>query len=205
MTAQSLDRDRSLQIHKLGVKLFLCPTDGLDFGDFIAIFNQWIQDQPIPEHLLIDVHDYRHVHNGPGVLLVGHQGNFSLDFGEGRPGLVYYRKQPMKGAAKSCLRTCLQILLQACRLLLQTEPFGKSLEFETNEILIFSNDRLQAPNRKDTRVLFEQAASELLHEMAEGNGFFSYPEADPRDRFAVALKFPQCEIDTLLQHLTIHT
>ena len=205
MTAQSLDRDRSLQIHKLGVKLFLCPTDGLDFGDFIAIFNQWIQDQPIPDHLLIDVHDYRHVHNGPGILLVGHQGNFSLDLGEGRPGLVYYRKQPMEGAAESYLRTCLETLLKACRLLLQTDRFGESLEFETNEILVFSNDRLRAPNRKNTRVLFEQAASELLHGIAEESGSFSYPEADPRDRFAVTLKFPQCKIDILLQRLTINT
>ena len=101
-------------IYRLGAKAYLVDPEGIDFGGFIEVFNRWIQDQPIAGHLLIDVHDYRHVQHGPGVLLVGHQGSFSLDFGEGRPGLVYYRKQPLGITTK--------LLDEACRTYFLDKP-----------------------------------------------------------------------------------
>ncbi len=201
MTKPPPDQDSALRVYKLGVKLYLDPLDEIDYSDFIAVFNEWIQDQPIPNHLLIDVHDYRHVHHGPGVLLVGHQGNFGVDFQAGRPGLVYYRKQPLEGTVDSSLRTCLGTLLQAGRLLLESSHFEKNLQFATNEILVFSNDRLLAPNQKEARVLFEEAASGILQELADGSGSFSYSEGDPRDRFAVTLELPGPGLDTLIQRL----
>ena len=51
--------------------------------DFIPVFHRWIQKQTVSGHLLIDVHDYSHIHQGPGILLVGHEGNFSIDLADG--------------------------------------------------------------------------------------------------------------------------
>ena len=50
-----------------------------------AVFHQWIRDSVCPE-MLIDVADYRHVPAGPGVMLIGHEANYSLDNRENRLG-----------------------------------------------------------------------------------------------------------------------
>jgi hypothetical protein len=80
--------------HKFGVKLFITNPGAKALKDFIPVFHGWIQRQALPGHLLIDVHDYSHVHQGPGILLVAHEANLSVDESEGRRGLVYLRKQP---------------------------------------------------------------------------------------------------------------
>ncbi len=186
-------------IYRLGAKVHLVGTEGIDFGDFIEVFNRWIQDQPIAGHLLIDVHDYRHVQHGPGVLLVGHQGNFSLDFGAGRPGLVYYRKQPLGSDLSSNVRAVLVTLLRACRLL--EDSSGVEVKFATGEVEVFANDRLLAPNKKDAKASFQEALTSVLHVIANGNGECLLQEGDPRERLAVTLKFPEAGLDSLAKRL----
>ena len=57
------------------------------------------------------MHDYSHVHNGPGILLVAHEANFSMDETDGRRGMVYIRKQP------SSLNDTLQAAFAAAKIL----------------------------------------------------------------------------------------
>jgi len=186
-------------IYRLGAKVHLSRTESIDFGDLIKVFNRWIQEQPIAGHLLIDVHDYRHVHHGPGVLLVGHQGNFSLDFGEGRPGLVYYRKQPLGNDLHSNLRTVLATLLRTCQLLEDSAEL--ELKFATDEIIVFASDRRLAPNTEDTRAAFQEAVSSVLDLIANENGERSFYQGDHRERFALTLKLPDSGVASLLQRL----
>src|SRR3989442_9663839 len=117
---------------KFGVKLFFTNPAAKPLKDFIPVFHGWIQQQSLPGHLLIDVHDYSHVHHGPGILLVSHEANLSVDEAEGRRGLVYIRKQP------ATLREIVEAARQAAKLL--GEPFNSDT-FE-----IFVNDRLATPN-----------------------------------------------------------
>ena len=203
MKQEIQNQDLKHQIHKLGCKLYLIPSESLDFGNFIKVFSQWIQKQLIQDHLLIDVHDYRHVYNGPGILLVGHEGNFSLDFEMGRPGLSYYRKQRIEDHVEVCLRTSLLTLVKACQLLQQTKQFSNNLRFSTNEILVFSNDRLNAPNQKNTRLLFEKISARLFDGLSPERKSYSYPKTDSRDRFKVTLNLPELDLDSLFQRLKV--
>jgi len=59
---------------------------------FIPVFHRFIRENVLDE-LAIDVADYGHVHEGPGVVLIGHAYDYYWDLGEGRPGLVYTRKR----------------------------------------------------------------------------------------------------------------
>ena len=77
-----------MDLHRLGVKFFAADPTSIKLPDFIPVFHEWIQKQNLTGHLLIDVHDYSHVHHGPGILLVAHEGNVSLENEEGRPGLL---------------------------------------------------------------------------------------------------------------------
>ena len=199
MTQHRKQQKQEGVIYKLGAKVHLVDSEGIDFGDFIEVFNRWIQDQLMAGHLLIDVHDYRHVQHGPGVLLVGHQGNFSLDFGEGRPGLLYYRKQPLGNDLSSNLRTVLATLVRACRLL--RDSSGVELKFGTGELSVFANDRLLAPNRRDASASFQEAVSGVLDWIANGNGECSVHQGDSRERLAMTLEFPDAGLDSLLKRL----
>ena len=93
-----------MEFSRLGIKLFAADSGAVRVKDFVPIFHSWIQKQCVENHQLIDVHDYSHIHHGPGILLVAHEGNFSTDMAEGKPGLAYFRKQPAGGTSEETLR-----------------------------------------------------------------------------------------------------
>ena len=169
-----------MELYKLGVKIFVANPQVVDIRDCIPVFQSWIQQQKIPGHLLIDVHDYSHVHNGPGILLVAHEGNFSMDETDGRLGLVYYRKQP----GTDSLKTAFDSAATACRLL-EAEPKLNGIKFRTDEFEVFSNDRLAAPNTAEGRAQLETAIKRAFGKVAVA---VAPQSADPRERLAFVVK-----------------
>lgn len=111
------------QSNKFGVRLFLKgPCRPL--AEFIPVFHSWIQRRALAGHQLIDVHDYSHVADGPGILLVAHEANLNFD---GRS-LTYTRKQSLP------LAETVAIARQAAQLL--------ELPFTGTPFEVFVNDRL---------------------------------------------------------------
>jgi hypothetical protein len=123
-----------MSTYKYGVKFFFTNASK-PLKDFIPVFHGWIQRQALPGHMLLDVHDYSHVHHGPGILLVAHEANLSVDEAEGRRGLVYIRKQP------ATLPEIVEHARQAVKLL------GEPVKEDSFEI--FVNDRLANISAKD--------------------------------------------------------
>jgi hypothetical protein len=153
-----------MDFFKFGVKFFVSNPGEIDLRDFIPVFHSWIQQQKIAGHLLIDVHDYSHVHQGPGILLVAHEGNFSMDEGDGRLGLVYVRKQP------GTLQTTLESARAAAKLLEEEQ----NVKFNTDAFEVFYNDRLLTPS-----------AAEIAK--VTGGKVSSKP-GDPRERLTFIVK-----------------
>ena len=167
-----------MDLYKIGIKLFVTNPEAVRLRDFIPVFHGWIQQQKIAGHQLIDVHDYSHVHNGPGILLVAHEGNFSMDQEGGRLGLLYYRKRPLEGGFEANLKSVLQTALQAGKLL-EAEPKLDGIKFNTKEVLVITNDRLLAPNDAAARTKFEPIITKVL-----GKPILAPQAADPRERLA---------------------
>jgi hypothetical protein len=133
-------------IQHVRVKIF--ARESVDLGAAIPVFHRWIQDRICPE-MLIDVADYRHVPNGPGVVLMGHEASYSLDNTKGRLGLLYNRRQA-GGAAQENLKQAYDAAAAACERL-ETDPaFNGKLKFDTGECELSINDRLLAPNTDET-------------------------------------------------------
>lgn len=144
--------------HKIVVKLFIEDPSRIDVHEFVPIFHSWIQQRLVPDHLLIDVADYAHVHHGPGTLLVTHEANFYTDQGEGRLGLMYARKQPFPGTFIDRLRQAFIATLEACKRL-ETDPrLAGRIKFKTDELLVSIHDRLNAPSTPET---FEAVRDDL--------------------------------------------
>ena len=171
-----------MDLYKLGVKIFASNPEVVDIQEFIPVFHSWIQKQNIEGHLLVDVHDYSHVHQGPGILLVAHEGNFSMDQGGDRLGLVYYRKQP----ASDSLKIAFESAQAACRRL-EAEPKLNGIKFRTDEFLVFSNDRLLAPNTADARGQLEPVIKRAFGDVTVT---LAPQSADPRERLALRVVNP---------------
>lgn len=170
-----------MDLQKIGIKIFAADSAAVPVRDFIPVFHTWIQKQAVENHLLIDVHNYSHIYNGPGILLVAQEGNFSIDMSEGRMGLLYYRKK--SGAD---LASVIKTTLEAGRLLESDPALGGKLKFRTDELLIVANDRLLAPNNDETFAQLKPEFSTAL-KLALPNGKFTLTRSstNPKERFAV--------------------
>ena len=153
-----------MDLYKYGVKFFCTNQQDRELTEFIPVFHGWIQRQALPSHLLIDVHDYSHVHHGPGILLVAHEANLSLDEAEVRRGLAYIRKQP------ATLSEIIGYARHAAKLLSDEQ----GVQFDTGQFEVFVNDRLAAPS---------------LDEIAGATGgTVSQKAVDPRERMTFVVK-----------------
>ena len=76
-----------MDLQKFGIKLYLNTDGNFESKDFIPVFHNWIQEKVVDDHLLIDVADYSHITDGPGVMLIAHEGHFSLDQENHQPGI----------------------------------------------------------------------------------------------------------------------
>lgn len=130
-------------LQRFDIKILVEKNDGLSPRDFIPVLQRWIQEHSL-SGTLIDVADYTHMHRGPGVILIGHEANLSIDCMDGRMGLLYHRKQPMEGDFAERVRTAIEISLDACKKL--EEEFEGRLTFRTDRFLFIANDRLIAPS-----------------------------------------------------------
>ena len=139
-----------MDIQKLGIKIFATAPASVALNEFIPVFHTWIQKHAIENHLLIDIHDYSHIFRGPGILLVAHEGNFSMDMADGRLGLLYYRKQPVAGPPEQQVAAIVKTALRACALLEQDPALSGRLRFNRDELLAVANDRLNTPNEPQT-------------------------------------------------------
>src|SRR5215475_10221644 len=118
---------------RIQIKYFLENPEAVALTPFMSVFQRWIQRQAL-EGLLIDAADYGHVQDGPGMVLIGHESDYTIDSSRGRPGLLYTHKRHAEADLTSALQNAFGLALKACQLL-ETEPvFKGKLKFRTDEI-----------------------------------------------------------------------
>src|SRR5260370_9089492 len=127
-------------IQHVRVKVFARQPVSIDQGEAIPVFHCWIQDRVCPE-MLIDVADYRHVPNGPGVMLIGHEASYSLDNTKGRLGLLYARKQS-GGEAQENLRQAFDAAVAPSGPPEPEPAFTRNVKFHTRDYEFSLNEQL---------------------------------------------------------------
>jgi hypothetical protein len=186
---------------RVQIKYFLENPQAVDLSAFIALFQNWIQHHKLDE-ILIDVADYSHVFQGPGVLLIGHAGDYGLDMGEGRHGLLYTRKHQSGVSLPDQLRASFVQALSACRLIEQEAGLNPRLKFRTDEVEVRFLDRLQLPNKPESLDLVRDDLTTVLNEVYNVPFKISVRSSDPRHLFAIRVQAEQApDIEKLLGHL----
>ncbi len=133
---------------RIGVKLYARDPERVDPARFIPLFHGWIQHGAV-DGLPIDVADYAHVHQGPGVMLIGHEADHAIDLGEGRPGILYQRKREPEGTLEERIEAALAAADRAAGQI-EADPEAGGVEFGRDEILVRVLDRRAAPNDEAT-------------------------------------------------------
>jgi hypothetical protein len=175
------------QLQHVNVKLLARNPEQVNLEPLIPVFHGWIQEQ-VGEGLLLDVADYRHVDAGPGVVLIGHEGNYSVDNTDHRLGVRYNRKAALDGSNQDHLKQATRAALTACQRLEADSRLGGTLRFNGQEIEIFINDRLMAPNCDATREAFHSDFQIFSEKLFRGREFSMSYGSDARKLFAVSVK-----------------
>lgn len=173
---------------RLQVKLFFDDSTKTEIKSFIPVFHKWIQKQETGD-LLIDVHNYSHMHHGPGILLVAHEGDFAIDLADGRTGLIYRRKREFSGSIPDQLTLALQRVVKGALRLEGDDSLEDKPSFRTDEMEIRLLDRLNYPNEKETYELVEDELRETAKELfGDGTVSLERVENDPRDPLTIRVQ-----------------
>lgn len=191
---------------RLQIKYFLENPDDVDMSVFIGVFQRWIQQNRLGG-LMIDVADYRHVPNGPGVVLIGDESDYALDSAGGRLGLLFTRKRRRDITFQAQLKTSFHLALTACHLI-ETEAPGKqkkALKYRADEVEIRFSDRLQFPNRPETFDAVREDLSAVIEEVYGDVPVRLAPVGgDPRQLFTVQVHAEgEISIATLLERFKV--
>ena len=151
-----------MEANKIHVKIYATKTPASE--KLVPVFHRWIRDKVLDE-LAIDVADYEHVHQGPGVVLVGHEFDYYWDLGEGRPGLIYSRKRSAP-APDARLSDAVRRALVGCKLLEQEAGLGAA--FKTDELVVRLPDRLKAPVNDASYSAFQAEVAALAEKLYGG-------------------------------------
>jgi len=176
-----------MSLERFCIKFF--TRTGIDIEDavFIDIFHKWIRLKKL-DGVLLDVADYRHVPEGPSVMLISHEINYALDYAEGRFGLFAQRKIGGGAAHRAGLLELIRSTV-ALGALLEADPrLDGRLKLEAGRFYYMSNDRLLAPNTAE-------AFNRLKPDLQAAAGLV-YPDQavtvarvanDVRDRLTIAV------------------
>ncbi len=176
-----------MEFQYINIKLYLDDSRKVNLGDVVPIFHSWIQDQSC-EELLIDVTDYRHVHGGPGVVLIGHQADYSLDNTDDRLGIRYNRKEFLEGNNFDRFKQAMRSALIACQQLESDARLNGSFRFGQKEFHLYINDRLLAPNVEATYSAAKPELDDFFQNLFGGSDYSIRHNGDPRRLFGVSVK-----------------
>jgi hypothetical protein len=168
----------------VNVKLFAVEPAPADLSGAIPVFHRWIQRREFPE-LLIDIADYGHVPDGPGVMLIAHEANYSLDRSRGRLGVLYDRKATLDGTPSENLRQAYEAALAAARRLEEEPEFQGILKVGLDEVEVILNDRLLFPNSAETWEAVRPDVEGFFDELFSPGTYSVRRASDPRERFRI--------------------
>lgn len=153
-------------IKKVNLKLFIENPENLEVEAVIPVFHRWIQGNVLAG-MPIDVADYKHVPDGPGIMLIGYDGDYAIDLANGRPGVWYSHKREWNAPdLQGQIRLAWTRLITAAQLLQNDESLD--ITIGTSELEVTFPDRLNAPNNAETYAAVSAEVQAVLSELFGG-------------------------------------
>ena len=202
---QLIEEETTVELQHVNIKLLLKNSVVVDLEALVPVFHSWIQQQA-NEELLLDVASYAHVPNGPGVLLIGHEADYSLDMTDGLAGLRYNRKAPLDGTNQERLGQAARAAIKALVRLEQDTRLNNNIQFDDKNVELFLNDRLLTPNNEKTRHAIEPELHRFFDRLVGKSAYTVQYETEPRKLFGARIQFErEVSLEKLLNNLNQHS
>lgn len=169
---------------RISIKFFCAEDSAGDLSAAIGLFHGFIQNQAV-EGLLVDVADYIHVPEGPGVILVGHDIEYALDSTDGRPGLLTTSKRIEAIDLADSVRTTLRRALVAISAIEDDGSIGARFDTAAFELRIL--DRLEGPNDALSYDTAQKELAAILSFIPGGKAFSCVRSGEEVPRQALAV------------------
>lgn len=185
--------------HRLQVKIYT-KEGQITEEVLIQQFHSWIQKDVLDE-IPIDVADYSHVVEGPGVLLITHEADYAFDE-VGGPGLRYVRKKDVPATLEqTVMLSYTHVLKAAKRLETETSDSDRPIRFETSALELTFLDRRLYPNAEQTGLAVCTSLEKLFSPLfGEVYGAHIPLSKDPRLPFSLRIRARQpISLDSLLE------
>ncbi len=177
-----------LESAEVSIKLFVDDHAVVRPHELIAVFHRWISEGLLEDELTIDVANYEHVPQGPGIALICDKSHYYFDVRHNRWGLRYRGRREARATGKDAVTDALTRALKAAALLENDPALEGRYTFRTDQVELVIYDRLRAPSEEATleaiRVDVEAAIAELYGEAPRSLGLVSVP----KEPFAVAIE-----------------
>jgi hypothetical protein len=167
-------------------KLFIENPQDVHPEAIVHLFHRWIQQHAV-EGLLIDVADYKHVFNGPGTILIGHEGDYTYTTSDGRTGLQYTLKQSEAESLNEALAITLRRAVDAAEKL-QADEALSGVRVNFREIQIALADRLQYPNQPEVLATVQPHIQALANVLFGGETVVQVADDDNRNLITFIVK-----------------
>lgn len=169
---------------RISIKFHAEAAPGFDIAQVVPVFHRWVREHAVENELLIDVADYKHVVDGPGILLVGHEADYGLELVDGKLGLLYTRKREVGDSLTGAFQT-LFAQSQAAARRLESEPELAGLRIHTDAADVAVLDRLHFENSDEGVDAIGPALEEVLAGVYSGGATARRVENDPRQPLTV--------------------
>jgi hypothetical protein len=155
-----------------------------DAALFVPIFHEWIRDRAL-DLVMLDVADYAHAPDSPGIVLVCHEVSFAVDRSDGRLGLLAQRRTPVDGSPEDAVARTLGHVLEVAKKLEADPRVSRVLKIDVSNARVESNDRLRLPNSDAGYAAFAPVVTEGVRRATGSPAVVTRVSNDPRDRLAV--------------------
>lgn len=175
-------------LYRVCVKIYAPEPEGLAGGDaatFVPILHEWFREDSLGL-VMIDVADYAHAPDSPGIMLVTYETSFALDRSDGAFGLFAQRRTSFDGDATAAVAETIRQALVVAEKLENDHRLTGKLRFDRSRIRVEANDRLRAPNSDAGYEAFSTIVKDAVEELFPGRDLqVERVVNDPRDRLSV--------------------
>ena len=171
-----------MDIQKIAIKLFTDTPEIIDLNPFLSIFARWRHNKSHSAEW-VDLADYAHVPKGPGILLIGQQGNLSLDLAEPGSGILWNNKKGLSGSIEDRIIETFRRGITLAHQLTSEIDYPKTFKPRPGFLQLSFNDRLELPNDPNTELLLRSSVNKAMDALLRPKNYKMIQESDSSRRY----------------------
>jgi len=190
-----------MNLQKINVKLFVDAPDEVRLDAFLPVFVRWRENKQHPSQW-VDMADYAHVPKGPGIMIIGHQGNLAVDLADPGPGILYANKKDLEGDNDERILECFRRALRLTLALIEEPEYPIELTPQPGTWQLTFNDRMNTPNTDQTESALRPAMNQAIERLFGVEHTAVVREKDPLLRYGFMIHSDNVDsLDTIATNL----